>query len=202
MRLHKIKINERAALDGDWIDDLPGFEDYAVHIRSLDCPAALAYQRDLFKKVLGRQKSRKDRDIPPEILDYVNAKTLIDVCVSDWKNVSLPIDKDGAVTFDDDAVVSEREFPFAKETLETVLLEPAPDGIVTQPAPGQDAKAFYTPDRKRARFSMREFIYINVIAAERVSAPEDKAAEKNGSGAGSPGSGANRSKTKAALSSD
>lgn len=190
MRLAKWKINETAANDGDWIGDLDGFEDFAIHTRSMDCNAARSYQRKLSKQIMGRARTRRDKDIPPEILDYINAKTLIDVCADNWRNAILPVDADGAICFDDDRISDEKEFSFTAETLAIVLLEDAPDGIVTQPEPGKSSQIFHTADKKKSRGSMRDFLYQLVEAADRVSAPDDKAAEKNGSGDGSPGSGA------------
>lgn len=187
MRLAKWKINETAANDGDWIRDLDGFEDFAIHTRSMDCMAAINYQRKLSKQLMGRARTRRDKDIPPEILDYINAKTLIDVCADNWENAILPVDENGAICFDDGKIDGERAFPFSAETLSIVLLEDADDGIVTQPAPGGAAQVFYPKDKKKARYAMRDFLYQLVEAADRVSAPDDKATEKNASDDGSPG---------------
>lgn len=173
MKLTKALIDEKSARDGDWITDIPQFEDVAIFTRSLDCPAANNYSFDMIRKTLGRKQSRKAGSTPLDVLNYANSKTLIEICVSDWKNVELPVDADGKITFDPNAVVEEREVPFSKEALETLLLEDAPkDGIRVEGAPGDPVAHYKTPDGKQARFAMREVFNAFSWAANQVSFPE------------------------------
>ena len=186
MKLISLQTDENAALNGDWIGDLPGMGDFEVFTKSLDCPAAAAYQTELARALGRKMRSRKSRDIAPEVNQYISAKTLIDICITDWKNLEVPVDAAGAVTFDPKRIVAEKALPFTKEALESILLEDAPGGkIRTQPSPGRKGETISTPDRKQARFAMRDFLSILVIAADRVAAPaeEEESADADDGGA-------------------
>lgn len=186
MRLLSLKTNERAAKDGDWVGDLPGFEGFRVRLRPLSCDAAIAYQDRLQTEVFGRRGARRLKSYPPEVLAYVQAKTLIDVCVSDWAGLDVPVDAAGAVAFDPREIVAERQIPYSKEALAAILLEAADGGeIVTDPPPGEEPRRFRTPDGLRPRAAMREFLGV-LVAAAALSA-DDPETEKNAFAGGSSG---------------
>lgn len=186
MRLLSLKTNERAAKEGDWVGDLAGFEGFRVRVRPLSCDAAIAYQDRLQTEVFGRKGARRLKSYPPEVLAYVQAKTLIDVCVSDWSGLDVPVDAGGAVTFDPGKIAAERQIPYSQEALAAILLEAAEGGeIVTDPPPGEEPRRFRTPDGMKPRAAMRDFLG-GLVAAAALSA-DDPEAEKNVFGSGSPG---------------
>lgn len=203
MKLMEIAADAASAIDGDWIDDLPGMGDFAVFTRSLECPAARAFRNELSRSLGRKLRSRKSADIPPEVNDYLLAKTLIEVCVDDWKNLDLPVDVGGRLTFNRASIVGEKALAFSKDLLAAILLEPAPEGeIRTQATPGQKSQTFKTPDGNQVRFAMRDFLSILVIASDRAAAPAEAdddgnvaAQEKNSSAPGSPGKEAKPAKT-------
>lgn len=165
MKLTTLKINAAAANDGDWVDGIEGFGDFAVRISSLDARRTAAYQSDLFRKIIGKKASRKEKGIPPEVLDYVLAKTLVDCCVSDWRNWQ---DDQGA------------DVAYSKTALEDLLLV---DGPIKA-----GEKEYSTPDGKHFNFEMVDVLNGLVWASEAVKDnAEDEAAEKNGSANGSAG---------------
>lgn len=143
---------------GDWVEGLAGFDGFRVRLRPLDCDAALAFQDRLTAEVVGRKRMLRLAALPPEIVAYRNARALIDVCVSDWGGLMVPVDAAGAPTLDPDRVASEKDLPYSRELLAFLLLEEAADGkIVTDPAPGEPARAFRTPDGMQARVALRDF---------------------------------------------
>lgn len=193
MRLSKLKTNARAMLDGEWIDDLPGMENFRVRLKSLDAGAGQSYAETLTRALIGRRGSRSG--LPAEVAYYINAKTLIEVCVLDWSGLQVPVDAAGAVTFGD-AVAAEEDRPYSKALLEEILLEPALDGeIVTDPPPGETPKKFKTPDGKQFRAEMRDFLSSLVLASNQLVDPDLAADEKKLSAAGSPGGAANAGAT-------
>jgi len=158
MKISELKIDARAAVDGAWVRDIPGFGDFGVLTRSIDCPQADAYQQELYRVILGRRARRRDRDIPPEVRDYVQARALIDVCVIGWEN------------WEDDAGAA---VPYSKEALSNVLLVDAPKGIVSIDSKGR--RRVYSPsDRKAFNLAMKQFYLGLVDAALRVDAPDDE----------------------------
>ncbi len=174
MKLSTMKANPEA-LEGVWFDNLEGFGDFRVKVKSLDCPEADALIQKLFRTILGRRITRKAKDIPPPVRDYVYARAMVDVCVIDWENWE---DDDGApVAYNPDALAA-------------FILMDAPEGI-------RDGKRIYkTPDRKAYNFEGK-FLYGELLrAVQAVDAPDDEDddededggdTEKNASNAGSGG---------------
>lgn len=192
MKFSAMLADEKSALDGDWIGDLPGMANFRVRIRAMDCPAAIVYQNRLTRELGGKFRSRKGRDTPPEVTQYINAKTLANVCVIEWENLEIPFDAEGRVCFDPARIAKEEPRAFSPALLEELLLEDAPDGeIVTQPEPGASPQRIRTPDGKRPLYASRDFLSVLFIAADRVSAPAEEAAlEKKPLKTGSRGSAA------------
>ena len=171
MKMSTMKANA-GALDGEWMGNLDGFGDFEVKIRSLDCPQADAYTQKLFRVILGRRATRRDKDLPPAVRDYVYARTLIDICVTDWRNWQ-----------DDDG----NEVPYNPAELEAFLLKDAPEGIKV------GARVYRTPDGKAYNFEGK-FLYNELLAkAQAVDVRDEDEdedgvdAEKNESSAGSAG---------------
>ena len=174
MKLIDLAQSKEAALDGDWVGDLPAMGDFRVKIRSLACPAANAYRTALYKTLGQKLRTRKSRDVATEIHHYVDTRTLIDVCVLDWAGLEIPLDAGGRFTLDPAAIRRHEPAAFSRELLADILLEDAPSGrIVTQPAPNARAEEIRTPDGRQARFAMSDFLGVLLIAADRVSAPDD-----------------------------
>jgi hypothetical protein len=173
MKVSQVRANASAALNGDWVKDLEEFGDLAVKIKALDCPQADAYQAALAKNILGRRGMRKDT--PPEIRDYVQCKTLIDVCVTDWRNWE---DNDGnAVAYD-------------RKHLEALLLKDAPDGIEVTSDKGR-TRTYTTPDKMAYDYEGK-YLYLALLGAAGGLDDDDgddsgEAAEKNVSKPGSAG---------------
>lgn len=155
-------IDAEAAINGDWIRGLTGYGNFGVKIASLDAPSALVFQRRLSKRILGRRRTRHDGDVPPEVLDYIIARSLIEI-VSDWEN------------WEDDGA----PYPYSRENLAAMLLEDAPNGKIE----ASDGKFYDAPvepeahlSRKRFRFEMRDLMYeVFVLAADKVKAIESEA---------------------------
>ena len=179
-RLVHVKTNAAATRSGDWVGDLPELDGFRVKLKPLDSNAAMAAASQLYEQVLGRKGARKLNRMPPELVAYVHARTLIDVCVADWEGLAVPVDAAGKPALDGGAV-DEKELPFSRELIEAILLEPAEGGkIVTDPAPGEAERKFKTPDGRQARESMRGFLNALVLAAGRVNEPDDEEEDEDG----------------------
>lgn len=173
MKMNTMKANPEA-LEGVWFDNLDGFGDFRVKAKSLDCPEADAYTQKLFRTILGRRVTRKAKDIPPAVRDYVYAKVMIDVCILDWEN------------WEDDCGV----VPYKAEVLADFILKDAADGIK------EGRKIYKTPDGKAFNFEGK-FLYGELLrVVQAVDSPDDDEGdddvdtgetEKNESNAGSGG---------------
>lgn len=180
MKLSDIRLR-RAALssDGVWIEDVPDMPGFSVRVRALSSPAAVALQDSLAMQIIAG-RHRRIKSTPVEVMDYLSARRLIDVCVTDWKGLEAPVDETGLPCFDPEKIVTETTVNYSAAALEAILLEPAPDGvIVTEPAPGAAAQRFTTPDGKQARGEMLIFLRALTAAASIAERP-DEDAEKNG----------------------
>lgn len=167
MRLSDSKLDEKRAKDGDWVEHLPGFGDFAVKTKSVTRGAALAFQRALVTQTLGR-KARALTATPSEVLDYANARTLSEKCVIDWRNLEAQVNAAGDVALDDPHA-EEKPVAFSKAALEAILLEPAPDGrIATEATDASPAMSFQSPCGRRARYATRDFLLALLTAAARV----------------------------------
>lgn len=176
MKMSKMRRDAAKANEGDWVERIPDFGDFAVKIRSLDADDCVAIQRDLYKFILGTARTRRDPDIPPPVANYVMAKTLIEAAVIDWKNWEE----------DDGAPVK-----YSRERLAAELLAPADRGIVYAGPDGVE-RVFHTPDKKQFNFEMRELLNALLWAAEKVDLGGDVETKKQ-SGAGSRGAAKNLS---------
>lgn len=174
MKISNMKANLNA-LSGEWMKP-EGFDDFEVKIRSLDCPESQALQQKLFREVLGRSATRRDKTVPGEVLDYVYARVLSEICVIDWRNA------------EDDAGAPQ---PFSAEALGAILLRDAPDGLVIKI--GKTTRTLTTPDKKAFNFEGRilqdELLRLAQLVNRRDDDDSDEKvtadAEKNASSAGS-----------------
>lgn len=165
------KQNVDAAFDGDWIGGLAGYGDFRVRIRSLDCPAARRYQRQLYRAILGDLGSRAAGGAPDEVMDYVTAKTLIEVCVIDWDNATATYDASGKLSL---AGGEPGPLPYSREALEAFLLESS-DFITTRGVNGAPGKSFKSPDGRRFNYAFRPLMTALEDAARRAGyADEDE----------------------------
>lgn len=176
--LAQYEIDAEAAINGDWIEGLEGFGDFAVRIGSLDAPKALEFQRSLAKQIVGRRRTRHDADLPAEVLDIIQALTLIECCVFDWRSW----EHKGA------------PYPYSKENLAAMLLDDAPDGLI-ETVQGPSFRAPVFKDKpyisgKRFKFASRElmnFVFIRASDKVKALAGEAAAEEKKPSSTGRAG---------------
>ncbi|MBY0421855.1 MAG: hypothetical protein K2Q06_06090 [Parvularculaceae bacterium] len=189
-KLLAMRGNFRAAREGDWQRDIDGLPGFAVRLKSLSCDAALAYQDRLNRALFGAKRYAKVKGYPPEVMAYLQARTLVDVCLADWTGLDVPVDADGRLCFDPARVVGEKALPFSPELAAEILLEESEDGgIWTSPPPGEKPRFYPTPDFRRAREDMRDFIatLAQVSLATAAIDDEDDDAKKTAGAAGSPG---------------
>jgi|GEM_PF-4745150 len=153
MRLSDFKIDGEKAVNGEWISGLEGAPDFSVLISALDSPQAEAYSKKIENEILGRPGRRKIKTVPPQVRDYVYAKTLIDICVQGWRGL-----EDGA---------------YSKEFLEKILLVDDDQGIRA------GKHIFHTPDGKITNIDHNPFLVLLLEAAAEVGrTEEDEATEK------------------------
>lgn len=170
MKLSSLKIDAKASLDGAWVREIDGFGPFGVFTRSISCPQAERYQTELYMQILGRRTSRKDKTIPPEVREYVQAKTLIEVCVLDWENAE---DEAGA------------PLPFSKAALEALLLVDAPDGIASVDPKTKKRRLYFPADKKAFNYELRP-LYLGLVGAalDCDEAPDDGDDDDAGDGTG------------------
>ena len=178
MDLTQQTMNVAAAHDGDWIGGLAGFGDFEVLTRSLDCPAAKRYMRALYKQVLGEKRSRSQTGIPEEVFDYVTAKTLIDVCILDWKKAVGQFDAAGKLSVDGG---DPQPLDYSKDAITYLLLETSEKGVATRKQNGAPGKAYATPDGMMVRYKFKPLLDKLDEAAARVAFDdEDDEGEETG----------------------
>ena len=83
MRLSDIKVNPDAVQNGEWVKEIPEFEDLEVQVRGFD---SSAYRLAQAKKI--RLLPRGLRQNPtPEVSDRMQSELLYEVVLLDWKNL-------------------------------------------------------------------------------------------------------------------
>ena len=168
MLIVSTRIDAAAALDGAWIDDLSGFGDFKVLTRAFDSPKAEVFRQQLYRQILGVGRSRREKLLPPELRDYVEARCMAEICVLGWDNYQdYDRDETGAVRTGPDGEPVVVAVPFSRARLEQDLLVDAPKGVRA------GGRSYATPDGRAFNYAMKPFLDALIGASLRVSAPAD-----------------------------
>jgi hypothetical protein len=89
MKLSASAIDPKLVNEGEWIKDIPEFEDLELHVRGLNNPDYRRVQAKKFQ-LLPRGLRAKPT---PEVSDRIQTELLVETCLLGWKNLSGDDDK-------------------------------------------------------------------------------------------------------------
>lgn len=111
MKLRSLRVNSNRAVQGDWIDKIPGMDDLRLKVRGFSNPD---YKAFLSKEVAAvprdqRVDGRANGAPLPKVREAILAKAMVEHILLDWGNL----------TGDDD-----KPMPYSKEKAAELLANP------------------------------------------------------------------------------
>lgn len=87
MEIGSIKRDSAAVAAGEWVADIPGFEDVRLRVRGLSSPTVMALRARKERKV-GKGSRDRDGSLKPDAAMTVMAEVLHEAVLLDWSGIT------------------------------------------------------------------------------------------------------------------